>query len=70
MNNLEWLKKIKEEDEQYMELNSNKNSKMGWTQTDYRIKFRQLKALEIIAEELIKGNEYLAYIKLKSTKRG
>ncbi len=69
MTNLEWLKRIKEEDRQYMELDSDKNSKMGWTQTDYRIKFRQLKALEIIAEELIKGNTYFAYIKLKGMKR-
>ncbi len=30
---------------------------------------RIMRALEIIAGELIKGNEYLAYIKLKSIKR-
>ncbi|MBA7512715.1 hypothetical protein ES705_04723 [subsurface metagenome] len=31
---------------------------------------RQMRALEIIAEELIKVNEYLAYIKFKGIKRG
>jgi len=34
------------------------------------IELRKMNALEIIAEELIKCNTYLAYIKLKVTKRG
>jgi len=47
MTNLEWLEKIKKEDEPY------DYDECGWPTPEWRIKFRQTKALEIIAEELI-----------------
>ncbi len=70
MDNLEWLNKMKDESKGYMELDGDEHHRIGWSQPDYRIQFRQIRALEIIAEELIKCNTYLAYIKLKVTKRG
>jgi len=53
MTNLEWLEKIKKEDEQYLELSVGDGNKEGWqVESQYRMKFRKMKALEIIAEEL------------------
>ena len=51
MTNLEWLEKMKKEDEPY------DYDECGWPTPEWRITFRQAKALEIIAEELIKSNE-------------
>jgi len=50
MTNLEWLEKIKKGDEHYINLDKVNN-----------YIYRQAKALEIIAEELIKLNESLKY---------
>ena len=58
--NLEWLEKIKKEDEQYLELSVGDGNKEGWqVESQYRMKFRKMKALEIIAEELIDINRLL-----------
>lgn len=46
MTNLEWLEKMKKEDDIY------KYDDCGWPTPEWRIKYRQAKALEIIAEEL------------------
>ena len=60
MTNLEWLKKMKKEDEQYLELSVGDGNKEGWQlESQYRMKFRKMKALEIIAEELIDINRLL-----------
>ena len=60
MKNLEWLEKMKKEDEQYLELSVGDGNKEGWQlESQYRMKFRKTKALEIIAEELIDTNRLL-----------
>ncbi len=51
MDNLEWLEKMKKNDDTY------KYDECGWPTPEWRIKFRHTKALEIIAEELIKSNK-------------
>ena len=53
MTNLEWLEKMKKEDEPY------DYDECGWPTPEWRIKFRQTKALEIVAEELIDTNRLL-----------
>jgi len=65
MTNLEYLEKVKEMDKERF---SNEGRLLDKCLES--MEFRRTKALEIIAEELIKCNTYLAYIKLKCIKRG
>ena len=51
MVNLEWLEKMKKEDERYYKQESDINK--------YKNEYRIMKALEIIAEELIDTNRLL-----------
>jgi len=62
MNNLEYLEKIKKADED-LKLNLK-----GIVRDESGDSYRQAKALEIIAEELIKCNQYLLNIKMKGIK--
>ena len=61
MTNLEYLENLRQGRE--TRFSSSKLSESD-------VELRKMNALEIIAEELIKCNTYLAYIKLEVTKRG
>ena len=68
MNNLEWLKNVKKADGDVDEVI--KKAKSGLfvdekTIGKVIIEYRKIKALEIIAEELIKCNEFFTYLKYK-----
>lgn len=65
MDNLGWLKKIKKEDGIYMNLDKDERNKIGWQPSEYSVKYRRTKALEIIAEELCKLNTKSDYNRLE-----
>ena len=66
------LEKVKMTNLEYLEnLRQGRETRFSSSRLFERdIELRKMNALEIIAEELIKCNTYLAYIKLKGIKRG
>jgi len=63
MTNLEYLKKVKEMDKERFSDEGKLLDKCLES-----IEFRKAKAFEIVAEELIKCNEFFAYIKFKGVR--
>ena len=68
MDNLEWLKSIKKTEEKIEDvIKKAQNSPLADDKVieDFKMNYRKIKALEIIAEEFIYFNKFLAHIRLK-----